>query len=275
MTALRLRLFSGDCAPAVESVPAEVAERLFHREAFRKLPSGTTLEPFSRDWFERIHDQRYARHGQWMPRVLEFARHRGDIVMCLGEGLGTDWLQYARHGADVITLCASHEQLDLIRTHFEHCGQFARFLHGSPQHLPVMSDSVDVVCVQGLLHELDDPAPVVDEVYRVLRPGGKVIAVAPAKFNASFWYNASYPWRHWFGYPRGERMPAATTGRAMRQAFSQFVDHKVSKRHLRRGEMPHLWRWLPLTAMERVVGNLLVLKAFKPLSAAIRVAQAA
>jgi SAM-dependent methyltransferase len=192
----------------MESVPAEVAERLFHREAFRKPPQTEALEPFTRDWFERIGAQRYARHGYWMPRVLEFARHRGDTVLCLGEGLGTDWVQYARHGAEVITLCASHEQLDLIRTHFEHCNQFARFLHGSPQKLPLPSDSVDVACVQGLLHEIDDPAPVVDEVFRVLRPGGKVIAVAPAKFNANFWYNASYPWRHWFGFPRGERLQA-------------------------------------------------------------------
>ena len=33
--------------------------------------------------------------------------------------------------------------------------------------------------------------------------------------------------------------------------------------------VPHLWRWLPLPLLERLMGRVLVLKAFKPLSAAL------
>jgi hypothetical protein len=32
--------------------------------------------------------------------------------------------------------------------------------------------------------------------------------------------------------------------------------------------VPHLWRWLPLPLLERLYGHFLVVKAFKPLSAA-------
>jgi hypothetical protein len=38
---------------------------------------------------------------------------------------------------------------------------------------------------------------------------------------------------------------------------------------------PHLWRWLPLPLLERLLGRVLVIKAFKPLSAAIPNTQAA
>ena len=33
--------------------------------------------------------------------------------------------------------------------------------------------------------------------------------------------------------------------------------------------VPHLWRWLPLPVLERLMGKILILKAFKPLSTAI------
>jgi len=48
-----------------------------------------------------------------------------------------------------------------------------------------------------------------------------------------------------------------------------FAEHKVSKRHLRRLYLPHLWRFLPLPVMERLCGQYLILKAFKPLRAAL------
>ena len=32
---------------------------------------------------------------------------------------------------------------------------------------------------------------------------------------------------------------------------------------------PHLWRWLPIALLERIMGRLLLFKGFKPVSAAI------
>ena len=63
--------------------------------------------------------------------------------------------------------------------------------------------------------------------------------------------------------------------RQLRRLFCGFVEHRVYKRQLRRGDVPHAWRWLPLPLLERLMGRVLVLKAFKPLSAAIAVQAAA
>ena len=266
-SSLRLRIFSGGETTPAEVFPAEAAERLYHREAFRKQSALTPAEAFCREWFEQIEALRYSRQGAWIPRVLEFTRHRGDIVLGLGEGLGTDWLQYAINGAEVVTLSPSQEQLDLIRTHFDLRGQTAQYLHGTPQCVPLPSDSVDVACVNGLLDEVDDPEPVIQELYRVLRPGGKVIVIAASRFNAKYWYNASYPWLRWFG-SANISIPG-TTARSLKKMLPDFAEHRVTKRHLRRSELPHLWRFMPRSMMERLVGNCLVMKAFKPLSAAL------
>jgi hypothetical protein len=53
------------------------------------------------------------------------------------------------------------------------------------------------------------------------------------------------------------------------------VEHRVYKRHLRRSDVPHLWRWLPLPLLARLIGRVLVMKAFKPLSAAMTIHMAA
>ncbi|HEY1378046.1 MAG TPA: class I SAM-dependent methyltransferase, partial [Gemmataceae bacterium] len=247
--------------------PQEAAERLFLREAFRSPPRDFAAAPYTLAWFEQIERQRYARHGYWIPKVLEFKRHAGETLLGLGEGIGTDWLQYARNGTHVLACSPSQEQLGLIRQNFDLRGQAGRFLHAPPHALPLDAASVDVVCVHGLLHELDKPAAVIDEVYRVLRPGGKVIVVAPAKYDARFWHDACFPWRLLRGRPADAAK--ATTGRRLARAFARFVEHRVSKRHLRRAHLPPMWRVYPLPLMERLLGQLLILKAFKPLSAAL------
>ncbi len=246
-----------------------VADRLFRRESFR-APSRRriAIEPYGREWFEQIERHRYGRHGAWIPRALEFGRHRGETVLGLGEGLGTDWLQYAKNGS-VLTVCSpSLEQLGLLRRHFDHREQSARFLHAPPHAVPVESASVDVVCIQGLLHEVEQPAAVISEVYRVLRPGGKAIAIAPAHYDAAYWSRVLYPWLRLIDHePMSPNRGA--TARQLRRDFAQFVDHKVSKRHLRRAVLPQLWRVLPLGLLERLIGQALILKAFKPVTAAL------
>jgi ubiquinone/menaquinone biosynthesis C-methylase UbiE len=266
-----LRIWTGDASDAPDEPPS-AAERLYLREAFRGPPRKGVGEPYLLPWFEQVERQRYSRHGYWIPKVLEFHRHAGETLLGLGEGLGTDWLQYARHGTTVLACSPSQEQLGLIRKNFELRGQAGRFLHAPPHALPIDAASIDVVCIQGLLHEMERPSAMIEEVYRVLRPGGKVIVVAPAKYDATFWCGACFPWRLLFRGSRPADAAKATTGRALRREFAKFVEHRVYKRHLRRSNLPQVWRVYPLPIMERLLGQMLVMKAFKPLSAALAAA---
>src|SRR5204863_8639045 len=125
--------------------PQEAADRLFLREAFRSPPRDFAARPYTLSWFEQVERQRYARHGYWIPKVLEFKRHAGETVLGLGEGLGTDWLQYARHGTTVLACSPSQEQLGLVRRNFELRGLTGRFLHAPPNGLPIDAASIDVV----------------------------------------------------------------------------------------------------------------------------------
>jgi ubiquinone/menaquinone biosynthesis C-methylase UbiE len=266
------------CDPVILPGPhraADFAERLFASEALnpheRAGSSSERMEPYTLQWFLNIESERHERHGRWIPRLLEFAKHSGETLLGMGSGLGTDWLQYARHGAGVVVCSPSAEQLALVRRNFELRGLKSRFLHAIPEVLPLEAASIDVACVNGLLHEVNDPQAVVNEIYRVLKPGGKVLAITRARFDIDFWFRVCFPWE---GYWR--RQPTSSpirqirfTGRGLRRLFGRFVEHRVHKRHLSRADIPHRWRWAPRGMLQRWMGRILVLKAFKPLSAAI------
>lgn len=279
----------GPAPPVVETSEDDItgleglARDLAAQEVLRAAHSASgTVETLSLQWYLELEQVRHHRQGRWIPALLEFGKHQGERLLGLGSGLGSDLVQYARSGAEVIVTCSSTEQLALIRRNFELRGLSGTFLHALPHTLPVESASIDVACLTGLLQETTQPEAVIEEIYRVLKPGGKVLAVVPAHFDIEYWSRL-------FGLaprrPPGDSSSLRATGllsadarryraRELRCLFHRFHESRVCKRHLRRAEVPHLWRWMPLSLLERLAGRLLVFKGFKPVSAA-RVEQAA
>jgi ubiquinone/menaquinone biosynthesis C-methylase UbiE len=235
------------------------------RYAFDELAPPLTLQ-----WYLEIERLRHQRYGRWIPTALEFARHAGETLLCVGTGLGTDWVHYARNGAQVIVCCPDAQHLPLIRRNFELRGLSARFLSASPALLPVESNSVDVVTLNSLLDQTSNPAALSEEVFRVLRTGGKVMVLMPARYDVHFWRRLLLPWE-WWGH-RLRRVSEPVRGysaRELRPLFGQFIEHRIHKRHLRSSDLPPLWRFIPTSLLERLLGRMLILKALKPITSSV------
>jgi SAM-dependent methyltransferase len=258
--------------PEPDPDPSE-AEQLARRDVWRVGPSikpaGGEYEPLSRGWYEFLDGKRFRRHGRWVPPMLEFTKHAGETLMAVGDGLGLDWVRYAASGAKVTIVDPSADRLRLYREQFQVREASAQFVQAPFDHLPSPDDRVDV-CVA----VFNDPpkvpwATALAEAYRVLRPGGKVMCVLPSKYNAAKWQDVLMPWRTWFRKtPKG---PPRFTRRELYEGFSGFQDVRVYKRHLRRSELPYVWRWMVLPVAERLMGRFFIVKAFKPLTAAATV----
>ncbi len=266
-----------DVAPAGPQAES-FAHRLYREEALAQARSsrrpGPVVEPFSLEWFLRIEHDRHIRHAPWLPKLLEFNKHPGETLLALGDGLGTDWLQFARHGAQVIVAGSSAEQLALVRRHFDLRGMQARFVHASASALPLESGSIDVVCLTGWSGDDRDQSRTASEIHRVLKAGGKVICVVPARFDVCYWDAACFPWKSW-GRKQNNAPGLRFSARDLRRLFHRFTEHRIRKRHLRRVDIPHLWRWIPIAVLERLMGRMLILKAFKPVAASLSVRVAA
>jgi SAM-dependent methyltransferase len=253
--------------PDPDPDPSE-AERLAARDVWRVRPSanpaGGDRELLSTDWFQYLEAKRYRRHGRWVPALLEFNRHPRESLLAVGDGLGIEWVKFAEGGSDVTVVDPSADRLRLYRTHFAARGVSGQFVQAPFDHLPAADARTDVVCAFFNEPPVVPWATALAEAYRVLRPGGKIMVALPAKYDAVRWQELILPWRRWFR--KGPRAKGRFTARELREGFAtSFTDVRVYKRHLRRSELPYIWRWMILPVAERLMGRFLVVKAFKPL----------
>ena len=226
------------------------------------------LEPFSTEWFDELEYKRFARHGAWLTKALEFGRHPGESILLLHPGLGSDALRFLQTGTEVTLAVAEDEDANLIRANFDRHGLSAPIVPVSGYPLP-FDDGVFDVAVLNCLHASPDLGALSEELFRILKCGGKVIGLFPSHYDAGFWQDWLLPYQQlYWRRPADPTSAPKTTARELRGIFHRFGDHKVFKRQLRRSELPHLCRVLPLIMLERLLGRVLVLKAMKPISAA-------
>ena len=103
--------------------PHEFARKLHALESLQPAAVRIRIheqpEPYTLQWFLDIEKQRHSRHGKWIPKLLEFAKHPGERLLGVGHGLGTDWAQYAQNGASVIVCSPAPAQLELVKRNFD------------------------------------------------------------------------------------------------------------------------------------------------------------
>ncbi len=107
------------------------------------------------------------------------SRGRRLRVLDVGTGTGAIPIKIARRRADVVIvgLDRSAAMLDKARdaAEGEGLGRRVRFRRADGRRLPWSNGWFDLVCSNSLMHHLADPAPVIDEMARVLRPGGRLL----------------------------------------------------------------------------------------------------
>jgi arsenite methyltransferase len=105
----------------------------------------------------------------------------GQVVLDLGSGAGLDVLLSARRvapGGHAYGVDMTDEMLQLANNNKTKAGiGNATFLKGSIDSIPLPDASVDVVISNCVINLAEDKGAVIDEAFRVLRPGG-LFAVA-------------------------------------------------------------------------------------------------
>lgn len=135
---------------------------------------GVSPQEGSAEFFQEIERRRYAQEP-FIFQTAEFARWKGNRVLEIGCGTGTDLLQFLRAGADAWGLDMSSRSVGLAGKRLDLSGFDAgRVLVGDAENLPFPSGRFDLVYSWGVLHHTPDTTKAVMEVYRALRPGGEI-----------------------------------------------------------------------------------------------------
>src|SRR6266567_7579511 len=110
--------------------------------------------------------------------VAVAALRPGETVLDLGSGGGIDVLLSARRvapGGKAYGLDATPEMIGLARANAAQAGTAnAEFLHGTIEDIPLPGGHVDVVISNCVVNLSADKPRVLAEVFRVLRPGGRL-----------------------------------------------------------------------------------------------------
>lgn len=107
----------------------------------------------------------------------EYKEHAGSRVLDVGCGNGYVLSRYATEGAEVHGVDLTKTGIALSRRRFELNNLSGHFTVGSAEDLPYPNNAFDVVCSMGVLHHTPDTEKAVREVFRVLKPGGRLIVM--------------------------------------------------------------------------------------------------
>jgi SAM-dependent methyltransferase len=130
----------------------------------------------TRLFYERVEEHRYSK--EWhIPEAADFACARGLRVLEIGCGLGTDGAQFARAGADYTGVDLTESAVGLARRRFELFDLPGEFRTADAEGLDFEDESFDLVYSHGVLHHTPDAVRAVQEIHRVLRPGGRAVVM--------------------------------------------------------------------------------------------------
>jgi SAM-dependent methyltransferase len=221
-------------------------------------------------WFEAIENRRYELEP-FIHSFAQFTRHSGERLLEIGVGAGTDHLQWARAGAICHGVDLTDAAVELTRTHLRLYGLESHLARCDAEMLPFEDGVFDVVYSWGVIHHSEHPERIVQEIHRVLRPGGLFLGMVYGRRSVvalKLWVRHAL----FKGHPRrslGEVVwhqmesvgTKSYTGREVRQLFAGFrglnVDPIVTPYD--RGHLPG---WLG-RAIPRQLGWFIAVRAVK------------
>jgi len=139
-------------------------------------PCGTrdvTIDPGTVQYYEAIAENRY-KLEYFIPDYACFDGWQDKNVLEVGCGAGSDLLRFAQGGANVtgIDLSPHSAGLALSRLRLYNCS--GTIGNADAENLPFKNDTFDLVYSWGVLHHTPDTERALNEILRVLKPGGKI-----------------------------------------------------------------------------------------------------
>jgi ubiquinone/menaquinone biosynthesis C-methylase UbiE len=147
-----------------------------------------TDEPVgTRAFFDDLDEYRFDKL-RYLPQLVDFNGLRGQTLLEVGCGIGTDLVRFARGGALVTGVDLSATAIDLARRNFqEHGLEPVELRVANAEALPYPDASFDHIYGHGVVQYTADPARLIRECHRVLKPGGTAVFMV---YNRVSWLNA-------------------------------------------------------------------------------------
>ncbi len=143
----------------------------------------------TREYFDEVEARKYFVEPH-IPGFAQFERWRGKKVLEIGCGIGTDAVNFARHGADLTAMELSERSLEVARRRLEVYGLKARLYCGNAEQLSVVVpvEPYDLVYSFGVVHHTPHPDRVLQEIQKFCKPETEIRLMLYSRWSwKAFW----------------------------------------------------------------------------------------
>lgn len=121
-----------------------------------------------------------------IPAFAEFERWRGKRVLEIGCGIGTEAVNFARHGAELTIIELSEKSLEITKQRFAVYGLTAEFILGNAEELDRLlrpEQRFDLIWSFGVIHHSPHPEQILKQCDNFLAENGQVRMMVYAKLS--------------------------------------------------------------------------------------------
>lgn len=130
--------------------------------------------PKTLEYYDAIENKRY----EFEPEIhhfAQFSRYTNKTILEIGVGMGTDFLQWNRVGAKAMGIDLTAEAISQTSTRLSLYGFSVedKLRQADAENLPFPDNTFDLVYSWGVIHHSPDTRKALEEITRVMRPGGE------------------------------------------------------------------------------------------------------
>ncbi len=159
----------------------------------------------SKEYFDKVAGQwDHMRQGFFSDKVRKVAVAKagiqaGKLAADIGAGTGFITEELVQNGLRVIAVDQSKAMLEEMKKKF---GRFdtIEYRIGQFNNLPIQDESVDYSFANMYLHHVDSPLKAIEEMVRVLKPGGKIVVTDMDEHEFEFLRKEQHD--RWLGFKR-------------------------------------------------------------------------
>ncbi len=140
------------------------------------------------EYFDEVEKRKYFVEPH-IPPFADFSRWKGKKVLEIGCGIGTDSVNFARHGAKLTCIELSEESLDIAKQRFEKFGLSANFHLGNAENMfdflpkEEVEEGYDLIYSFGVIHHAEHPEKIFDNVSTLLKNKGQFRCMLYSKYS--------------------------------------------------------------------------------------------
>ena len=154
-----------------------------------------------------------------IPQFAGFAQSAGQRVLEVGVGMGADYLEWLKAGAQVTGVDLSSVSLEQAKRRCEIAGYEPDLRLSDAEHLPFSDNTFDVVYSYGVMHHSPDTPHCIREALRVLKPGGALRIMI-------YHHPSLTGWMLWLRY-------GFLRGKSLRQSVHDYLESPGTKSYTR------------------------------------------